>query len=66
MAQRSAALAQYGGTDSAPGLVKLKLQADALVSATVTEKPAKQHRFPSDRRDRRDHRRSRGLSGFGQ
>src|SRR5262249_32507794 len=40
-----AALAQYGGSDAAPSLVKLKLQADALVAAQLTENAARQKRF---------------------
>jgi tetratricopeptide (TPR) repeat protein len=41
----NAALAQYGGTDAAPGLVKLKLQTDALISAQLAKNPAKHKRF---------------------
>jgi tetratricopeptide (TPR) repeat protein len=44
----SAALLQYGGTDAAPRLIKLKLQADALTAAQVAEKADRYKRFRAE------------------
>ncbi|HYT87847.1 MAG TPA: hypothetical protein VEL76_03935 [Gemmataceae bacterium] len=42
------ALQQYGASDVAPRLVKLKLQADALTAMQLTDNPARQQRFRDD------------------
>ncbi|MCI0464360.1 MAG: tetratricopeptide repeat protein [Gemmataceae bacterium] len=39
------ALLQYGATDVAPQLTRLKLQADALIGASINDNPAKHRRF---------------------
>lgn len=39
------ALKEYGGTESAPQLLKLKLQADALAAAPLADNAAKQRHF---------------------